>query len=352
MKKVLKAILWIYCVIVTLLSLLLLVVPSTSTYITSGVNLIIVALVYFKFLRKKKDKMPPPANSVQNESTGNQSESSRYFAPVPIASSTVVESNVPKVPTSNDIEQRIREEIAKNPNISTEELQDKIIKEGKEKITRRVLQNVTIKVQGSDSGETRSTTSFKSLGIVPDSSLTYSKVRKITKDFVVLDLETTGLSNSRDEIIQVAVVKYVNFEKVGEFETLVKPKISIPYEATEINGITNQDVKDAPTIQTVLPKILDFIGDNTIVAHNASFDMKFLLSAMYNHDFEHRKFRVIDTLSLARKYIDFTKNHKLATLKSFLKLNHLNSHDALHDCYVTAELYKYCYNESISKENS
>lgn len=62
-----------------------------------------------------------------------------------------------------------------------------------------------------------------------------------------------------------------------------------------------------------------------------------------------KKYRVICTLNLSRKYIDFTKDHKLVTLKSMLRLNHLNSHIALHDCYVTSELYKYCYKQSLLK---
>jgi len=87
--------------------------------------------------------------------------------------------------------------------------------------------------------------------------------------------------------------------------------------------------------------------DDVIVAHNASFDMKFLLTNMMFHGIEHKKYRVIDTLSLARKHIDFTKNHKLETMKSFLNLNHLSSHEALHDCYVTSELYKHCYEQNL-----
>jgi DNA polymerase-3 subunit epsilon len=115
---------------------------------------------------------------------------------------------------------------------------------------------------------------------------------------------------------------------------------------SNINGITDDDVKGCLKIGEVIPKLLEFVGEDVLVAHNASFDMKFLLAKMHENIIEYRKFKVIDTLSLARKNIDFTKNHKLETMKSFLKLNHLSSHDALHDCYVTAELYKYCFKEN------
>lgn len=185
------------------------------------------------------------------------------------------------------------------------------------------------------------------LKIDKDQALKYSRVRKLLPDFTVIDFETTGLSADRDKIIQVAAVKYKDFEKVNEYVTYVNPQIKIPPYITKINGISDKDVKNAPTIKEVLPDLLEFLGDSLVVAHNASFDMKFLLTNMYNHGFEYKRFRVIDTLSLARKYIDSTRNYKLETLKEFLHMEHLSSHDALHDCYVTAELYKYCYNKSL-----
>lgn len=162
----------------------------------------------------------------------------------------------------------------------------------------------------------------------------------------MLDFETTGLSHFDNKIIQVAAVRYVNFEEKEKFVSFVKPSTPIPLRITEITGITNEDVRNAPSIETVLPSLIEFLNKDVIVAHNAPFDMKFLLANIHKEKLEYQRFKVVDTLSLARKYIDSTKNHKLPTLKSFLRLNHLNSHEALHDCYVTAELYKYCYEES------
>ncbi|MGE7950852.1 3'-5' exonuclease [Lysinibacillus xylanilyticus] len=253
------------------------------------------------------------------------------------------------------IEKRIVELQNENPNMTEEEIKATIIQEEKRKIADNVINNTRIEViRGNPSSnntvqQPQKNTSFRDLNIVPDSKLAYSKIRKLVPNFVVLDFETTGLSNNTDEIIQVAAVRYENFEEKEKFVTFVKPSKRIPYDATEINGISNDDVKDAPSIKEILPKLLEFLKDDVIVAHNASFDMKFLLSAMYKEEIEYRKFKAIDTLALSRKHIDFTKNHKLSTLKSFLKLNHLKSHDALHDCYVTAELYKYCYEESLVK---
>jgi len=253
------------------------------------------------------------------------------------------------------IEKRIIELQNENPNMLEEEIKTKIIEEEKRKIADNIINNTKIEIvrEKPNSNNTiqqpQKVTSFRDLNIVPDSKLVYSRIRKLVPNFIVLDFETTGLSNKTDEIIQVAAVRYENFEEKEKFVTFVKPSKRIPYDATEINGISNDDVKDAPSIKVILPKLLEFLKDDVIVAHNASFDMKFLLSAMYKEKIEYRKFKAIDTLALSRKHIDFTKNHKLPTLKSFLKLNHLKSHDALHDCYVTAELYKYCYEESLVK---
>lgn len=180
--------------------------------------------------------------------------------------------------------------------------------------------------------------------------LKYTKTRKFVTDFTVLDFETTGLDAEEDSIIQIAAVKYRNFERVDEFFTYINPIEDIPAKVTRITGITNEDVENAPYIFDKIYELVEFLEGETIVAHNAHFDMKFLLTNINNtKKLSYIKYRVIDTLSLSRKYIDFTKNHKLSTLKSFLKLNHLKSHDALHDCYVTAELYKYCYEENLVK---
>lgn len=177
--------------------------------------------------------------------------------------------------------------------------------------------------------------------------LAYTKIRKLTTDFTVLDFETTGFDPEEDSIIQVAAVKYRNFEKIDEYITFVNPILEIPPKITKITGITDDDVGDAPYLSDIMPDLLSFLEGETIVAHNASFDMKFLLKSISESKLPYVKFRVIDTLSLARKNINSTPNHKLATLKKYLKLSHFKSHDALHDCYVTAELYKYCYEQSL-----
>lgn len=187
----------------------------------------------------------------------------------------------------------------------------------------------------------------QSRNVVTNKKYDYTKVRKLVKDFTVLDFETTGLDPLDDNIIQIGAVRYRDFEIVDTYYTYINPFIEISSTITRITGITDEDVESAPSIYVELPRLIEFIGKDTIVAHNASFDMKFLLENIEEIGLNVVRFRVIDTLPLSRKQILKTKNHKLPTLKKFLELSHLDSHDALADCKVTGELYKYCYEKSL-----
>ncbi|TDT63385.1 exonuclease domain-containing protein [Fonticella tunisiensis] len=158
-------------------------------------------------------------------------------------------------------------------------------------------------------------------------------------EFVVLDFETTGLNPSTDKIIEVSILKYKNGVLIDEFQTLINPLIKIPPEITRITGISNNMVKDKPTIKEVLPLLIDFIGDLPIVAHNAPFDAKFLKYAvLYNLGEDMITNKFIDTVKVARKIYPNLPNHKLTTIKEYLDIN-LNSHRAHDDTLVTAQIY-------------
>ncbi|MFX3674745.1 MAG: PolC-type DNA polymerase III [Paenisporosarcina sp.] len=172
----------------------------------------------------------------------------------------------------------------------------------------------------------------------------YQPSVKKAKDYVVLDFETTGLRAGADQIIQVGAVKYINHERVEVMNQLVNPNRDISSRITSLTGITNQSVRNEPTIHTVIFDLLDFIGDLPIVAHNASFDMGFLYAL--DPIVKIPRYSVIDTLKLARKVIHQTPNHKLTTLAQYLKLEH-QAHDALGDCLVTAKIYQHCIHQSI-----
>lgn len=169
----------------------------------------------------------------------------------------------------------------------------------------------------------------------------YQKSQTFVDDVVVLDFETTGLSPVRNEIIQIGAIKFEKAKMIDQFSRYARPSQPIPELITSITGISDETVKYAPAIEESLLQLRDFIGDYTIVAHNASFDLKFLLENYHRHNIAYPPLTVIDSLVLARKYIKQTKNHKLTTLKEFLRME-AQSHDAIEDCRVTGQLYYYC----------
>ncbi|ARJ23163.1 3'-5' exonuclease [Bacillus sp. ISL-8] len=160
-------------------------------------------------------------------------------------------------------------------------------------------------------------------------------------DYVVIDFETTGFNPYNDKIIQVAAVKYRNHEMIDQFVSYVNPERSIPDRITSLTGITNYRVSDAPTIEEVLPLFLAFLHTNAIVAHNASFDMRFLKSNVNMLGLPEPKNNVIDTVFLAKKYMKHAPNHKLETLKRMLGIR-LSSHNAFDDCITCAAVYQKC----------
>ena len=154
--------------------------------------------------------------------------------------------------------------------------------------------------------------------------------------FVALDVETTGLSPIINELIEVSAIKYQGSEKVDTFSTLIKPKERIPKKITEITGITNEMVEDAPPVEQIMPELLKFVSYNTIVAHNAAFDMSFL------QKFSGGKFKnneIIDTVELSRQMHPSLKNHKLDTVAKHLGITEDGFHRAEFDCECCAKIY-------------
>ena len=100
--------------------------------------------------------------------------------------------------------------------------------------------------------------------------------RNIQDEYCVLDIETTGLSFRTDKITEFGIIKVKNGEIIDEFECFANPEMDIPEEVVKITNITNEMVKDAETIDKVMPKVMEFIGDSILVAHNADFDIGFI----------------------------------------------------------------------------
>lgn len=184
------------------------------------------------------------------------------------------------------------------------------------------------------------------LSSVSMSNIPISRTFEITKeceypsDYVVIDFETNGLEPQKCDIIQMAAIRYRNDVKVDTFASFVYTTF-VPPKVTELTSITLEDCKLAPKLKELLPRFLDFIGDDVIVAHNASFDLGFLTESMKRLKLPGQTFIYVDTLRLSRQKIKDVKWHKLPILKKYLKLEY-DSHLAEDDCYVCYEVYKYC----------
>lgn len=159
---------------------------------------------------------------------------------------------------------------------------------------------------------------------------------------VVIDLETTGFSPAEAAITEIAAVKYVGRERIGEFETLVNPQTTIPYPITKITGINDAMVDSAPVVSEVLPSLLEFIGPkphSVIGGHNIGFDISFLDAALRASERERIVHGKVDTLTIARELItNEVPNFRLNTLARYLKVATAPEHRALADAQATAEV--------------
>ena len=152
------------------------------------------------------------------------------------------------------------------------------------------------------------------------------------EDYVVLDLETTGLSPASDEIIDIAAIRYISGAKVSEFSTLVKPSIPIPQEITDITGITDDMVADAPDIDEALDGLSMFMNpDDLVVGHNVGFDVRFLAAA-YSRIGKEFMPEAFDTCAVSRMLYPELPKHRLIDLMKAFGIRESQSHTAYDDC--------------------
>lgn len=154
--------------------------------------------------------------------------------------------------------------------------------------------------------------------------------------FVAIDVETTGLSPTENELIEVSAIKYKGKEKLDTFTTLIKPKTKIPYCITKITGITNEMVKNFPYVEEIMPKLVEFIGTSPIVAHNANFDYKFIQNYSDN---SFNKNKLIDTVQIGKILYPDLPNHKLGTIAKHIGIKEDGFHRAEFDCECCAKIY-------------
>ena len=168
--------------------------------------------------------------------------------------------------------------------------------------------------------------------------VTDSRGQSLDSTFVVFDIETTGFSAVNDRIIEIGAVKVENGMITEKFSEFVNPERPIPFEIEKLTSINDRMVEDAPNISVILPKFMDFCGGAVLVAHNADFDTGFIrhncevLGLPYDYTY-------VDTLGIARSFLEGLKNYKLDTVVEAMGCTLANHHRAVDDAGATADVF-------------
>ncbi len=156
--------------------------------------------------------------------------------------------------------------------------------------------------------------------------------------FVVFDIETTGFSPIHNRIIEIGAVKIENGEMTGKFSTFVNPDVPIPFEIEKLTGINDEMVIGAPMIEQVLPQFMEFCQGAVLVAHNANFDMGFIMENAARLGLP-RDFTYVDTVGIARLLLPHQAKHTLDAVAKTLGISLENHHRAVDDAQATAEIF-------------
>lgn len=166
-----------------------------------------------------------------------------------------------------------------------------------------------------------------------------SRGQTLDDEFVVFDIETTGLSKERDKITEIGAVKIVNGKITDSYSTFVNPGVPLSAEIIKLTGITDAMLADAPAIKEVLPEFLKFCGQAVLVAHNAGFDTGFIRAAAAGLRMQPVDNTVLDTVELARALLPELKSHKLNIVAKEMGVELRGHHRAVNDAKATAEIF-------------
>lgn len=170
--------------------------------------------------------------------------------------------------------------------------------------------------------------------------LNHDALNLFETDYVVLDFETTGAKCPPCRVTEIGAYRIEKGKITDKFHTLINPETDIPIFITQLTGITNAMVRNAPKFREIAEDFLSFLGDAVLVAHNASFDVRFL-----NHEIGkiYDGYKVANphlcTVQLSRRLVPHIENHKLNTVAEYFRVNLENHHRASHDAHATAKIF-------------
>ena len=164
-------------------------------------------------------------------------------------------------------------------------------------------------------------------------------LNKFVDDYVLVDIETTGFSPVKDEIIEIGAIKVEKNKIINEYNELIKINETLSPFTTKLTGITDEMLQTGKEISEVLKDFIHFTGDSIIIGHNVTFDLGFLsynckkyLNFNLNNDY-------VDTMCIARKLVPNSINYKLGTLADFFNVSYEGAHRGLKDVEITYEVY-------------
>ena len=173
---------------------------------------------------------------------------------------------------------------------------------------------------------------------------------ELPSDYIVVDLETTGLDPVHCEIIEIGAVHVLDGDEVDRFETLIEPSSPLPSIITQITGLTDAELSGAPTIHQVLPEFLEYIGDAILVGHNVNFDVNFLYEKTLEHTGSLLTNSFVDTLRLSRILYPQARSHKLSEMGRICQIPNSHAHRAMADVEQTWKLYEHLKHRVLSED--
>lgn len=169
----------------------------------------------------------------------------------------------------------------------------------------------------------------------------FSQEHSYPDDYVVLDIETTGLREKMDEIIEIGMLKVESGNTVASFNTLLRTKKSVPRPIEKLTGITNDDlIHEGKELKDILPQVCAFIGENALVGHNIGFDMRFLNMSLQKFDMVKISNPQYDTMKMYSKLNNSSGRKSLVDVVRALHISEKPCHRAMPDCRAEKEIYE------------
>lgn len=169
-------------------------------------------------------------------------------------------------------------------------------------------------------------------------------------DYVVVDLETTGLDPKYDDIIEISAIKFRNGIELDSFNQLVSIDYCVPYYITDLTGITDDMLRGCPHIEEAIKDFYNFIGEDIIIGHNINFDVHFLAHALKLYMSKDFTNQYVDTMRIARKLFPSFEHHRLSDIAAHYSISYEGAHRSKVDCDITNACYRCMRDEILANE--